>query len=170
MMAIPDFYQILGVSHDAQPYEIKKAYKEKARLYHPDVFHKENSVEIFQIVNTAYHTLIDPALRKRYDMELKYPGMQAVKKDPRYRHPADANYYNRSEHKPPEYTKHYARNIRRLNRFILYSIVAILCFGIVLGFIDLIINFQFTGLFFSIISLTILIIGVRIIRREKKSH
>ncbi|MCK9612165.1 MAG: DnaJ domain-containing protein [Bacteroidales bacterium] len=169
-MAVIDYYKILGISHHALPHEIKKAYKEKARKYHPDVYHGKDSVEIFQLLNTAYHTLIDPALRKRYDFELKYPGSHKVNTDPRFRHPADASYYQRSTHQPPAYPKHYARNIRRLNRFILYSIVGILCLGIIYGMIDLILNFNFIGLLFSMISLAILIIGVRIVRREKKSQ
>jgi len=163
-MTIPDYYKILGISRDALPSEIKKAYKEKARLYHPDVFKNEHAVEIFQLVNMAYHTLIDPVLRKKYDLILKYPESFGSKTDARFRHPADIRYYERSEHKPPVYPKHYARNIRRLNRFMLYSIIGILGFGIIMGIIDLIVNFEFSGILISLGILAILLLGVNIIK------
>lgn len=166
-MQLPDYYKVLGVPYDALPADIKKAYKEKARKYHPDVYKGENSVEIFQLLNIAYHTLIDPTKRKYYDLQLMYPSGFLTKPDARYRHPADAKYYRRPNHMAPVYPKNYARNIRRLNNFILYSIVAILSFGIVIGLIDLIVNFRFSGLLFSIVSMTILIAGVRILRGRK---
>lgn len=168
-MAIPDYYMILGIAHDALPYEIKKAYKEKARLYHPDVFHNENSVEVFQLLNIAYHTLIDPSLRKRYDLELKFPGSFTSKPEARYRHPSDAKYYERRQNanSTPQQKRLY-RNLRRLNSFIFYSIVTILGIGIIFGIIDLVINLNFGGLLFSIISLAIIFIGVRIIKHDRK--
>lgn len=166
-MALPDYYMILGVPRNALPEEIKKAYKEKALQYHPDVSTSEYSVEIFQLINTAYHTLIDPALRRQYDLKLKFPEYFSEKKTSRHRPAADARYYQRAEHKAPVYPKHFARNIRWLNSVMLYSIIALLCFGIVMGTIDLIINYDFTGLLVSVITLAIIITGVRIIRHQK---
>ncbi|HOY33326.1 MAG TPA: J domain-containing protein [Bacteroidales bacterium] len=169
-MTVPDYYKILGVPYDAASEEIKKAFKEKALQFHPDVYKGEHAGEIFQILNTAYHTLIDPARRRRYNLELKFPDSFTTKKEARYRHPADARYYARTEHHAPVYPKHYARNIRRLNRFMLFSIVAILSFGLVAGFIDMIRNFDFSGIIVWFISLGILFWGVRIIRHQKRSQ
>ncbi|RUM50442.1 MAG: J domain-containing protein [Hydrogenothermus sp.] len=60
-----DFYKLLGVSKDASYEEIKKAFREKAKKYHPDV-NKEGE-EIFKLLTKAYETLSDPKKRKEYD-------------------------------------------------------------------------------------------------------
>ena len=167
-MELPDYYKMLGIPHDAPPEEIKRAYKEKALKYHPDVYNGEFAVEIFQFINMAYHTLIDPALRRQYDLKLKFPEYFAnEKKQNKYRHAADARYYGRAEHKPQAAPKHYARNIRRLNNFMLYSMVALLGFGIVMGAIDMIRTSDFTMLLTSIVCMIIIISGVRIIKRSR---
>lgn len=63
-----DFYQILGVSRSANPKEIKSAYRQKARQYHPDANPNGDTVEQFQNVNRAYEVLNDPDLKQKYDM------------------------------------------------------------------------------------------------------
>ncbi|XP_059065024.1 chaperone protein dnaJ 20, chloroplastic-like [Cryptomeria japonica] len=53
--------------------EVKKAYREKARIYHPDVCspgEKEKSSEMFLLVQEAYEILSDPMLRANYDLKL----------------------------------------------------------------------------------------------------
>ena len=50
-------YNILGVSQDASEDEIKKAFKEQARKWHPDVNKDEGAEEKFKEVNEAYQTL-----------------------------------------------------------------------------------------------------------------
>lgn len=59
-----DLYAILGVSPDATPDEIKRAYRRKARELHPDTGGDE---EAFKEVQHAYHVLSDPDRRARYD-------------------------------------------------------------------------------------------------------
>lgn len=63
-MARKNYYEILGVSKDATPAEIKKAYREKARKLHPDV---GGDKEKFQELNEANENLSDPEKRRRYD-------------------------------------------------------------------------------------------------------
>lgn len=63
-----DFYQILGVSRSASAADIKKAYRSKARQYHPDANPGEDTVALFQDINRAYEVLNDPDLKKKYDM------------------------------------------------------------------------------------------------------
>ncbi len=62
-----DPYRILGVDKNATPEEIKKAFREKAKKYHPDL-NRENE-EIFKKIVHAYETLIDPEKRKSYDKQ-----------------------------------------------------------------------------------------------------
>jgi len=62
-----DYYQILGVSRDAEQGDIKKAYRKLARQYHPDVNNDEGAEEMFKQVNEAYEVLKDSDKRQAYD-------------------------------------------------------------------------------------------------------
>ncbi|MDY6780204.1 MAG: molecular chaperone DnaJ [Halobacteria archaeon] len=62
-----DYYDVLGVSRDADQEEIKRAYREKARKYHPDASDHENAEERFKEIQEAYDTLSDEEKRQAYD-------------------------------------------------------------------------------------------------------
>jgi curved DNA-binding protein CbpA len=64
-------YEILGVSPDATPDDIRVAYRRLAKQYHPDVNHDPDAGERFIAVQQAYETLIDPDARARYDLALR---------------------------------------------------------------------------------------------------
>ena len=65
---VADHYEVLGVSRDASPEEIKKAYRRLARELHPDVNPGEEASERFKLVTHAYDVLSDPEQRQRYDL------------------------------------------------------------------------------------------------------
>ena len=60
-----NLYEILGVSKDATPKEIKKAYYNKAKELHPDK--EEGDTAKMQLLISAYEVLSDPDRRKLYD-------------------------------------------------------------------------------------------------------
>lgn len=61
-------YDVLGVARDAEPDEIKAAYRRLALRYHPDRNPGDAAAEErFKEVSEAYATLRDPASRQRYD-------------------------------------------------------------------------------------------------------
>jgi molecular chaperone DnaJ len=62
-----DYYEILGVSRDADKEEIKRAYRRLARKYHPDVNKEAGAEERFKEINRAYEVLSEPEVRARYD-------------------------------------------------------------------------------------------------------
>lgn len=62
-----DYYDILGVSRDADKEDIKHAYRRLARKYHPDVNKESGAEERFKEINRAYEVLSEPELRARYD-------------------------------------------------------------------------------------------------------
>lgn len=63
-----DYYKILGISKDASPDEIKKAFRKLAIKYHPDKNKgKKEAEEKFKEINEAYAVLSDPEKKKQYD-------------------------------------------------------------------------------------------------------
>lgn len=62
-----DYYHALGVVEDASPDAIKRAYRHKARQYHPDTGH--GNVARFRLIQEAYEVLGDVTLRRAYDRQ-----------------------------------------------------------------------------------------------------
>lgn len=62
-----DYYEVLGVDKNADDAEIKRAFRELARKYHPDLNPGERAAERFKEANEAYAVLSDPKARQRYD-------------------------------------------------------------------------------------------------------
>ncbi len=62
-----DYYEILGVSREADKEEIKRAYRRLARKYHPDVNKEPGAEDRFKEINRAYEVLSEPETRERYN-------------------------------------------------------------------------------------------------------
>jgi len=65
---VTDYYAVLGVSRDASPEEIKRAYRQLARELHPDVNPDPAMQERFKEVTAAYEVLSDPEKRQLFDL------------------------------------------------------------------------------------------------------
>ena len=66
-MANKDYYEILGVSKDANDAEIKKAYRKLSKKYHPDINKAPDAEAKFKEITEAYEILGDPQKRSNYD-------------------------------------------------------------------------------------------------------
>jgi molecular chaperone DnaJ len=62
-----DYYELLGVSRDADADTLKRAYRRLARQYHPDVNKDPGAEDTFKEIGRAYEVLSDPQTRARYD-------------------------------------------------------------------------------------------------------
>ncbi len=62
-----NYYQILDLKVNATKEEIKRAFRERALLFHPDKNHSPDASEIFQQIFEAYEVLSDENKRKIYD-------------------------------------------------------------------------------------------------------
>ena len=70
-MIFKDYYKILGLDNNkVTNSEIKTAYREQAKLYHPDV--NEASEERFKDINEAYKILSDSSSKRKYDRSWNY--------------------------------------------------------------------------------------------------
>jgi len=67
MAARRDYYEVLGVPHDADSAAIKNAFRQLARRYHPDISTEPDAGQRFREIAEAYGVLSDPARRASYD-------------------------------------------------------------------------------------------------------
>ena len=74
LSARKDYYEVLGVSRNAPQKDIKKAYYQLAKKYHPDV-NKDNpqAAKKFQEASEAYEVLSDDQKRSQYDSASRNP-------------------------------------------------------------------------------------------------
>lgn len=68
------YYTLLGVHPSATPIQIRRAYRELSKLYHPDTttLSKAIATAKFQKLNEAYATLCNPDRRQSYDQKIGY--------------------------------------------------------------------------------------------------
>jgi Ca-activated chloride channel family protein len=70
MSPLPSYYDVLGIPKDATPAEIRHAYRELSRKFHPDVNPKQGGTTQFLNIHQAYETLSQTEQREEYDKQL----------------------------------------------------------------------------------------------------
>jgi molecular chaperone DnaJ len=80
-----NFYKVLGVNQKAGPERIKRAYRQAAKRYHPDV--SSRNEEKFREVQEAYETLSDPEKKALYDREILEKRSPALSPQSYYSYP-----------------------------------------------------------------------------------
>jgi hypothetical protein len=68
-VAFIDYYEVLGVAHNASEDDIEKAYRAMIRKHHPDM---GGDTATAQLINEAHDALSKPGKRARYDAEYRY--------------------------------------------------------------------------------------------------
>ncbi|MGC1306773.1 MAG: J domain-containing protein [Phormidesmis sp.] len=80
------YYDLLGLKSNASVQEIRRAYRDLSKLYHPDTTELDSAIAIpkFQAINEAYATLSSPEKRINYDYKTGFSRisiMQPLAKD-----------------------------------------------------------------------------------------
>ena len=79
-----DYYELLGIKNDASVEEIKKAYRDMVKKYHPDINKSSDASKIIISLNEAKETLLDEDKRKEYNEllnEIKYSKQYTTSKE-----------------------------------------------------------------------------------------
>lgn len=76
----PTYYEILGLHPSASVQEIRRAYRDLSKLYHPDTTELASAIATprFQALNEAYATLSSPDKRLTYDYKIGYSRLSVM--------------------------------------------------------------------------------------------
>ncbi|HUV01655.1 MAG TPA: DnaJ domain-containing protein [Bacteroidales bacterium] len=106
-MVITDYYEVLGLAADASIGDIKKAYRKKARLYHPDINPSPDAKDLFIKATEAYELLITYHDKITSDEEAFNKAMEEWRKYRQYRARQQAQMYAQSSYNNFRKTKIY---------------------------------------------------------------
>jgi hypothetical protein len=85
-------YALLGLHPSASPIEIRRAYRELSKRYHPDTTElpAKTATAKFQQLNEAYSTLSNPQRRIAYDLKIGYSRISVIQAPPNLNPPSQA--------------------------------------------------------------------------------
>jgi DnaJ-class molecular chaperone len=106
-MTITDYYEVLGLPVNSTIEEIKKAYRRKARLYHPDINPSPDAKDHFISITEAYEFLIANHEKIKYDDQAYQQAMEDWRKYRQDRSRKKANAYARTPYNTFKNTKFY---------------------------------------------------------------
>lgn len=83
------YYTLLGLHPTATAIEIRRAYRELSKRYHPDTTDLQSAIATakFQQLNEAYATLSNPERRLTYDLKIGYSRLSVIQAPPDLNHP-----------------------------------------------------------------------------------
>lgn len=169
-----DYYQILGIPRDSSNEQIRRAYRIRAKLLHPDINKKENAKQLFQLLNEAYQVLVNPEKRRWYDFKLKYPTTTGMRPHAHNRPAADyVSYYRaytqyQQQKKKEDEEFWWARKI--LDNFLFYFLVISGALAIFFGVIQLFDKEEkgVGGVVFGVWFLLLLFYGWNLLNKSRK--
>ncbi len=100
---VPTYYTLLALEPSASVQEVRRAYREKSKLYHPDTTTLPSAVatEKFRQLNEAYATLSSPERRQGYDRKIGFSRIYVAQPSPNLNSPRDStSAYLDPNHRP----------------------------------------------------------------------
>ena len=97
-MTLPDYYEILGLPFNSTIEDIKKAYRVKARLYHPDINPSPDAKDLFIRATEAYEFLLANHNKIKTDDQAYSQAMENWRKYRQYRSRYRATAYARASY------------------------------------------------------------------------
>ncbi len=90
----PTYYSLLGLHPWASVIDIRRAYRQLSKLYHPDTTDLPTAIATpkFQQINEAYATLSHPERRLSYDLKIGYSRFGVIQPPPDLNHPASRSH------------------------------------------------------------------------------
>ncbi len=90
----PTYYSLLGLHPSASVIDIRRAYRELSKRYHPDTTELSTAVATakFQQINEAYATLSSPERRLSYDLKIGYSRFGVIQAPPDLNHPVSRSH------------------------------------------------------------------------------
>lgn len=84
------YYTLLGLHPSASAIEIRRAYRDLSKRYHPDTTQlpQDRATAKFQQINEAYATLSNPERRMRYDLKIGYSRISVIQSPPDLNRPS----------------------------------------------------------------------------------
>jgi len=93
-----NYYTVLGLRHTASVQEIRRAYRDLSKLYHPDTTELPPDVATakFHTLNEAYATLSNPERRAAYDLKQGYSRVSVIQTPANFNRPVSEARRHRS--------------------------------------------------------------------------
>ncbi len=90
----PTYYSLLGLHPWSSVIDIRRAYRQLSKLYHPDTTDLPTAIATpkFQQINEAYATLSHPERRLSYDLKIGYSRFGVIQPPPDLNHPVSRSY------------------------------------------------------------------------------
>jgi len=130
------YYALLGVHPNATPLEIRRAYRELSKSYHPDTTDLPPTIatEKFQHLNEAYATLSNVESREAYDRALGYSRFYVMQQPPGFNEPISGGKNHRKE-SSSAYLDPTERPLSAGEIFALFLMISALigCLGLAIG-------------------------------------
>ena len=90
----PTYYSLLGLHPSASVIDIRRAYRELSKRYHPDTTDLPTAIATlkFQQINEAYATLSHPERRLSYDLKIGYSRFSVIQPPPDLNRPVSRSH------------------------------------------------------------------------------